>query len=274
MTKDKTHLLNNFLTKTEVKKLELANIQDIYSLITYLPFDLRQIRPFDFTYINQEDWFLADIKLLSFTHNQSKQPFFKLLAQLDTGKTITIYWFVRGKWPFEFLKVNQFYQILVSYKNPFYNLVKITVKKETKEIAGFELGKAKIQSYVLPKYNKLGTLSNVDFLKIHQKLPKTLYLLNLNGLLPKNKIIPDILDMAKIHKPRNKQEFLLTLNQWTAFNAFLKMSLIKSLELEKKQEIGLGTSLNKEFLSKLDSKLPFKLSFSQKNTIWQILQEL
>lgn len=266
--------LNYFVAKKDLQRLEASGLKDLYKLITYLPFDLKKIQVLNFSQLNQLDWFLAEVELLNFEHKQGKSPFFTLFFKTSNNQNLKVYWFVRGKWAFDFLKTNELYQILLAYKQPFYNLVKIAPKKAEINHKYFEIGKANLQTYFVPKYTKIGNLTSIDLLRIHQKIPDYAYLLDLQGLIPKNEIIPPLLNLAKVHKPNNLNDFHQGLNSWVAFQAFLKMILIKSIDLEKKQEFAFKSKTDRKFLQELSLSLNFNLSNSQKLAVWEILKNL
>lgn len=261
-------------TKKDLQRLQASGVCNLYQLLTYLPFDLKLVKPLNFRNLNENDWFIAEVKLLDFQYKQGKNAFFTLSLQGSDARFLKVYWFVRGKWAFDFLRLNQWYQVLLSYKQPFYSLIKIALKKTEINQCYFELGKAALKTYLLPKYSKLGNLTSTDLQRIHQKIPISAYILNLNQLVPNSSIIPKVLNLAKIHKPENHTSFNQGMQDWTAFLAFLKMVLIQSVDLEKSEEYGFKSSLDKSFLQKLSTSLKFSLSNSQKLAIWEILKEV
>ena len=99
-------------------------------------------------------------------------------------------------------------------------------------------------------------------------------MINITGLVPKNTIIPQIINLSNIHKPATRQQHFDAFNQWVAFKVFLKIALIQYLEQNKQQKMAKTAILDKLFLQRLTSNLPFELSSSQKNTIWDILKEI
>ena len=132
------------------------------------------------------------------------------------------------------------------------------------------ISKSKIQA----KYSQRGILKSAFWEQIHRQIPPQAYILNLQNLVPINSIIPQSINLLGIHKPQEKQEYYNTLNQWTAYQVFLKMSLIRYLDNQKQSKIARSANLDIDFLKKLSGTLPFELSTSQKQTIWDILQEI
>jgi len=181
---------------------------------------------------------------------------------------------VRGNWAFNVLKKDQKYQILISYQQPFYNLIKISEKKAEINKNAFELGRAELKEYILAKYSKFGSLESIDFLRLHQKIDPKYYNLNLKGLIPKNNLIKESIDLAKIHKPKNNTEYSQGYQEWIALQAFLKLALLKKMDLKKGQDFGFKTKYNQDFLKEIVASLEFQMSDSQKLAVWDILQEL
>ena len=266
--------LKKFFSLKQVQRLQVSNIMNLYDFISYLPFDLKSILPLQNGNLNSQDWFLLEGQILAFEHRQGKSPFFTINFQTSYNFHLKIYWFVRGKWAFNFLKVGEFYQLIVNFQEPFYNLIKISEKKSSLNLDSFEIGRAEMKPYILPKYSKLGSLVSNDLQRLHQKIPKQYYQLNLTGLLPNNSIIPSVLDLSRIHKPKNQVDFYKGQQDWIALQTFLKLFLLKTINFEKGQEFGFKTRFSVDFLKKLSHNLDFNLSNSQKLVIWDILQEI
>lgn len=267
-------LLTNRLTLEQSRKLNLAGFKSIYDIITYLPFDLQNIKPLENTYIqpSSDIVYLWSGKLVNITHRRGGQQF--LVLDFQGTQPLKAYLFSIAKYTMVNLVLNKNYQLLLIYRKGFWSIDKFALQQENLINHPFILGKMNTKDYLLPKYSKIGTLQGGYFNQIHKRLKPQDYILNLSGLLPENDIIPESLDLSKIHHPYNLVEYEQALHSWIALKVFLRMSLDKFVSLNSISQYARSGNLNIDFLKHLSSTLPFKLSPTQKTTIWDILQEI
>lgn len=267
-------LLTDRLTLEQSRKLNLAGFKSIYDIITYLPFDLQNIKPLKNTHTqpNSDTIYLWSGKLVNITHRRGGQQF--LVLDFEGTQPLKAYLFSIAKYTMASLILNKKYQLLLIYRKGFWSIDKFALQQENLISHPFILGKMNAKDYTLPKYSKIGPLHSGYFNQIHKRLKHQDYILNLKGLLPENDIIPESLDLSKIHYPHNLMEYEQTLHSWIALKVFLRMSLDKFVSLNSANKCARSGNLNIDFLKHLSSTLPFKLSPTQKTTIWDILQEI
>jgi RecG-like helicase len=265
---------NQRFTPLQQQKLSSAGFENLYSLITYLPFDLAKIRPLQNTFnLPQEGvLYLYSGKLTNITHRKGGKYF--LILDFEGKFSLRCYLFSVAKYTLKALQIGQDYQILVVYRGGFWNLEKFANQNAVKQSKNFVLGQAAEQEYLLPKYTKIGELRNGDFQALHRRLASNDYLLNLTGLVPINSFLPQFINLESIHKPTSIQSYEQTLHQWVSFKVFLRLSLLKYMDRASSQSVSWSGKLDLDFLKRISTKLPFKLSDTQKTVVWDILQEI
>jgi RecG-like helicase len=243
-------------------------------LITYLPFDLQNIKPLENINAspNLDTIYLWSGKLVNITHRKGNKPF--LILDFQGNQTIKAYLFSLAKYTMANLVLNKTYQLLLAYRKGFWTIDKFALQQETLTTHPFILGKMILRDYLMPKYSKIGVLQSSYFNQIFRRLKPQDYILNLKGLLPQNDLIPEYLDLSKIHSPSSLIEYENTLHSWIALKVFLRTSLDKFINMESKSKPAKSGPLNMNLLKHLSSNLPFELSPTQKTTIWDILQDI
>ena len=132
-----------------------------------------------------------------------------------------------------------------------------------------------MKKYIKPKYIKLGTFTSSQIISLHNRLNPESYVLNLEALVPKdNGIIPDFINLIRIHKPKSYSDFKAAKSEFLALKAFLRLVLMKDIDRSRIQLVAKQSSLDISFLKRFTADLPFELSLSQKNIIWEIVNEL
>lgn len=263
------------ISKNQVQKLESVGINSLYDLITFLPMDFVSILPFD-RFSNDPQprtKYLLQAKLVTVDRRQgSFKPYFYLTLQSDYHR-IQAYYFASSIWTMKNLEVGKDFQFLLVHSNGFWQVEKMILAKGF-VTDNFALGSATMTQHLLCRYHKKGIFLSQFFEQIHSQLSPHHYLLNLEGLVPGNNLIPNALNLNLIHHPQSSAHYNQGMKDWVAFKVFLKISLVQYLESEKEQKMARAGSLDKNFLDSIIAKLPFELSDSQFSTTNEILSEI
>lgn len=262
----------DILTKLEQQKLSSIGLDTLYSVITYFPYTYISLLPFVYPFTSGQRYIVNGTILSVNPVFKGKKRYLKINLDI-TSKQLMCYMFSFSPYLLKALKQGQKIQCILVEKGGFWNIEKFAELKDVID-SHFVLGKAKIDSYHLPKYPKNGEVTHQLLTKIHNKLPRNLYTIELSGLVPTNNLIPTKIDLSQIHHPKSIQQTKETKLQYTAFKSFLRMSLI--LKSEEKREKGFGkqSNIDETYLKTISTVLPYSLSMSQKNAIWEILQDV
>ena len=265
--------LKSKFTSLQIKKLNEANIYSIYDLVTYLPYDLMEVTPLvSSSYYDQKKTYLWEGILTNMTIRKGRQRFFVL--EFEGESKLSCYLFNSADYIFKALKVGVCYQLLLKYNNGFWSIDKFAAKKYSASVSNFVLGQAESRDYLLPKYSKLKSLNTQSFSRFHQKLSLGDYRLDLQGLVPENNILPLIIDLNNIHHPTDRKSFIHSKQLWVSLRVYLRLSLMRYQDLKQSRNLAIAGNLNINFLKKMSRELPFELSLSQKQVIWDILKEI
>jgi RecG-like helicase len=257
----------------QAHKLESVGIRTIYDLIVYFPYKLDKIIPLeDFKQHPYHVLFLAHAQLVTVRRKPGKQPILILELETKIG-LITAYVFSVATFTLASLTIGTEYQFIMSQKNGFWSVEKFA-QLSKKESIYFHLGRSPVRSYIIPRYSKIGPLQSSFFETVHRQLKPSDYILNINGLVPDQSIIPQLIDMSRIHHPSSHDEYDITYRDFLALKVFLRLTLMRYNEYISKKEYARPTELDKEYLQQVTKKLPYSLSQSQKIAIWDILQSL
>jgi RecG-like helicase len=262
-------MLEKILHPQTAKKLESVGINSLYKLITTLPFKLEIVEPISFV-PNEDIIYIANGQLISL-ETKASHSVIKVFIQ---NKILTCFLFQISPYTLKQLVINTNYQWLVGFKKGFWNIIKFAPVSEIQSNLNLVLGKAELKKYIVPKYNKVGILQGGYFEIIFAKLNPKFFVLNLEGLIPPNQIIPQELNLLALHRPTSQADFEKTQKQWLAYNFFLKICLFRFIDGKELSGVGKSTNLDINYLKSLASSLPFELSASQKTAVWDILQEL
>ena len=282
--------LSTFLSKSQIEKLSQVGVRSLYDLIITMPLNLEQIESINsdnndnnFELGNETDnktKFEWKAKLVQIDQKQGKIKSYYLLKFNDNQKTISGFYFATASFVQKLLQIDTIYDLKMSKKGNFWTIEKLKIadnnisnsdqKNNESKTESKPISKSKIQA----KYSQKGILKSAFWEQVHRQIPPQAYILNLQNLVPINSIIPQSINLLGIHKPQDKQEYYNILNQWTAYQVFLKMSLIRYLDRQKQSKVARSANLDIDFLKGLTNTLPFELSISQKQTIWDILQEI
>ena len=265
---------NQKFTPLQSQKLVAAGFENLYNLITYLPFDLAKIRPLENIYnLPQEGiLYLYSGKLTNITHRTGGKHF--LILDFEGQFSLRAYMFSVANYTLKALQIGQNYQLLVVFQGGFWNVEKFAIKSNPKESKLFTLGQALEREYLLPKYIKRGELRSSDFQALHRRLGSADYVLNLEGLVPQNSLLPQTISLEGIHKPQSMEKYEQAPHQWISLKVFLRLSLLRYMDRVSSQSVAPSGNLDLKFLQKLTKKLPFELSLTQKTVVWDILQEI
>jgi RecG-like helicase len=241
---------------------------DLYKLLTYLPFRLEVISP----NLKSEEGLIFLTGTVSNIVNKGKFQTFEFkdhnllypVNVYDFGKKLT---YLKN-----FNPTSQ-YQILITKSTTYYNLQEIATLTTLSD--NYELGSLKRKDYYKPVYTQLAfNLRSKQLNKIYASLPSQAMILDLNGLVPVNELIPLQLDMSRIHKPRSIEEYNDGLRDWNNFQAFLNLVFLNNLNIYEKKS---GAILNKYpigFVDEFQKNLNINLSSSQTTAIEEILNNI
>jgi RecG-like helicase len=266
--------LHPSLTKMQNEKLQAAGFQSLFDVITYFPYRLQRVIPLDSFQSEHisDSLFLFEGKLSHFSMRVGKGRF----VQIDfvgNGRSIRGYLFAAGNYIFKQLIPGELYQVLLKEQNGLWHIKRLA-QVQAEKSSKFVIGKLEMKEYLLPVYGKKGEITNTLLQAIHQRFSTTDYLLNLEGLIPEQILQTNILNLEQIHKPTTPQGYLETQRRWLKMQVFMKLSLLRYIDLQNSQARGITSQLDVNFLKQLTQSLPFELSSSQKQTIWDIVQEI
>jgi len=264
-------LTKKFGAKTALE-LETVGLTNLYQLITYFPINLTEIKPLVGGHYSSHHKYIANLKLLNFQLKKGSRPYF--LLEFESGyNRLSCYYFTTAKYVFNLLQVGQIYQVILTYKSPFWNLDRLAILQDTTSNK-FILGKTELKTWLLPVYQRILAFTSNKFINLHQRLENTDYELNLSGLIPENNLLANTLSLSDIHRPKSMQKFLETKKQYLIFKVFLQQMSFKYIDQNQQQKLALAGVLDADFLKDLTKLIPYELSLSQKKTIWDILQDL
>lgn len=261
-------ILTKFLSANQITKLKIVGIDDVYKLITNLPTGIEIILPLEKgTQIEDKTKYNWRAELTNFEKKQGKHTFYWLLQFRFENRAISVYYFANTSFTQNTLKIGSLYDLHLTRKEGLWSLNKI-------KISTAQDSQPKPTRIIRTKYAKRGFLQSAFFEQVHKQLAPAVYSLELKGLVPTNDIIPQTLNLYSLHQPNSEQEYLKCLNQWIALKVYLKVSVMKSLEVSKIQKKAKAAKFELDFLKELTTNLPFELSVSQKQTIWELLHEI
>ncbi len=241
---------------------------DLYKLITYLPFRLEVISP-DIKSENGLIFLTGQVKTIT---NKGK---FQVIEFKDSSLLypVTIYDFGKKLSYLKSFNNNKQYQVLLTKSTSYYNLQEISEFSTPSD--DFELGRLKRQNYYRPVYIQLNyTIRTKQLNKIFNLIPREAMILNLKGLIPDNNVIPQLLDMNLIHRPKNVEEFNNGIRNWNNFQAFLNMVFLNKLNQYERKTGAYLPSYPDNFIDEFQKNLNISLSTSQLTAIENILSNI
>ncbi|MEM1312298.1 MAG: hypothetical protein AAGF07_02440 [Patescibacteria group bacterium] len=267
--------LRSKFTVLQIKRLNSAKFFDVYSFITYFPYSLVKVTPLtNFRNLeSKEQIYLFNGLLKSISHRSGKQRF--LVLDFSGQTDMRCYLFKVAPYVLKNLQIGNSYQLLLVYNSSGLWVVdKFAILKQPLVDQNIlVLGQAKLRDYLVPKYRKVAELKDNNFHNLHRRLELNDYKLDLSGLVPIDSILPQSLDLSSIHKPISQEIYNSTLQKWVAFKVYLRLVLLKYLDIRSQNALAKSGQIDIEFLRSMVSKLPFELSHSQKTVIWSILKE-
>lgn len=269
--------LGKRFTKVQIEKLESVGFGSIYDVLTFFPLGVEKILPLQNPFQNESERskFLWEGELEEVEQKYGKNNFLILGFRGETFN-LRAYFFSKAKFVLKTLKTGQSYQILLKKSKSFWVVEKLAILNSDYPRIDFPmiLGRAKMKSYLQTHYSKKGILHPPYFKNIFSKLKREDFVLNLEGLVPDNNLIPKTIDLYEVHYPTSYENYKKTLDEWTSFKVFLRLSLMKFLDSQKDTRLAKESELDLDFLKRASSNLPFDLSISQKQAVWEVLQEV
>jgi RecG-like helicase len=265
--------LSNTLKKTHLQKLVNSGFDSLYDIITHFPRSIKTIQPFTSHFTPQvSDVYLFEGVLEKVEYRNGKKRFLELTFR--TPQVLKVYYFSITNYTAKWLVTGAMFQGLITYRKGFWSATQLAKKKPEIDHTSFVLGSADIQPQLQVIYPDRKNMANADFLHIHEKLTPNMYLLDLTGLVPPNDYFPLQLNLEKIHKPDSIEQYSQSYHTWLKFKVFLKLCVYNSYNKSQIAIPGKQIKLDLEYLKQLVADLPFQLTPSQKNSIWDILQDL
>lgn len=253
------------LTKGQNQKLTEAGFKLLFDLVTYFPCKLLKVAPYG-DYDNSELNF-AVATLNSFKIEYRKRKFIVIDWEIN-GRIIKTYLFKFANYLPKQLEEGQQYLIYIVNNNGFVNLDKFTKITDNNQHI------IPTSKHLLPVYSKMGILNNTFFTNCFARLSKEDFVLDLNGLFQENALIPSILDLSRIHRPKSIEEYQKTQKQWLATRVYLNIILNKYYTETRTKLLARVVKPNNILLKKLKNNLEFELTESQERTIDDIVRDL
>lgn len=264
----------SFFTDREKKILESCGFDNIYDIITLLPNKLEKIAPLEISCFapSKSDYYIFNGVLKEVNLRKKNRVYFELVFENLSG-TVKLMWFGTLKLSKIMFETGQTYQVLCSYQKNFYKLSRISKLKENLILNNFKLGSNEIKNFQITRYPTIKNNFNTFFKTIFNKIPRSMFVLDLYNLVPINHIIPTSLDLHSLHFPGSEEEYVQVFRQFMAFKLFLKLSLRSYYNFEDSKKLAIRSEIDKNYLTTLSNSLPFQLNLSQKNAIWEILTD-
>lgn len=266
--------LTKILTPARTAKLKQAGVTSLFDLLTTFPRRLQKVEPLTTLY-NQskaDSQYFFTGQLVRIEQRKGRRPF--LVLHFEGAFSFSGYYFVTSRYIYSQLKQNLMYQVLVVKQQSFWSIKSLAPVKDTMDTDNFILGKAEQKQYLVPIYPKTGPLKSSYYLATHRQIPKLLYILDMEGLIPTTDLIPTKINLYNIHHPTSLEAFNKSRQHWLSLKVFLKLCLIKYVSIDQRSLSTQAGELDLAFLKELSGSLPYSLSTSQKNVIWDILQEI
>ena len=263
--------LTRFTAKQQ-KDLIDNGFAGLYKIITYFPYSLKYITPFQQPEQHKEfeTYMLYEDVLNSCVKRTSQRPYWLLTWQSG----LKTYYFNTASYTRSILQNGERFQCLIKKSGGFATVFRLQKKHQTILQDRFVLGKADTAtSYFIPKYSKTGALDSARWQTLHNRIQRNEYVLDLRGMVPKDLGIPETFDTWAIHHPFSLEKFQESLQIWKSFQVFLYMATYYSWA-KKHQKHAPSTKLDQKWLNGITSTLPYDLSPTQSDAISSVLQGL
>lgn len=266
--------LKDRFTDNQIKKLKTAGINSLYEFVTFLPYNYYRVLPMgEFSRGLDNVKYLTNATLTDYSYGRGRRY---LTLEFSSDYNFRCYFFASANYITKTLKKGSQYQLLLTFKNNFWVLQKFSqLKDNVIESNILNLGTAKIKNYLDVVYSQSGGINGNYIKSLHKRLQPADYLLSFVGLVPQETdLIPQHIDLKKIHFPQNVEQFIQTNKDWLSVKVFLKLALIKYANSKTEQKIGRAATIDSNYLKQISSLTGFELSKSQQEVVWDILQEL
>lgn len=267
----------SFLTPRQSSELLKAGYESLYSIIINFPYRYETVELLDGAFVEQKKLYFLIGSVVSI---QRKNSFYIVSIRSHNSDIVyDCYYFVRSAYVVNAFPPQCVVQVELNRIKSFYTIKRIALQKNeytgnVKNPSSYPLGKKPYQPYIIPYYSKQNTLTTYEWMKIHDRIPDSAYILNLEGLVPHNATsykLPARLDLKEVHKPYNLLQTAEIIQNYRLFKIFLKLAYNRQLEEFAQNKCGQAITKDAEFLTQLSSCVPFNLSASQKHVIWDII---
>lgn len=240
---------------------------DFYKFLTYLPFRLEVISP---ELHKPADMYFVTGKI---TKTLDKGKFMVLTIATNTGD-VSVFDFAKKLKFMKDFDTHSEYQILLTNTKDYLTLNDIAIKNHSYS-SSFELGRLENKIYYRPIYSLINfQIRSKQINNIHKNIKSEFYRLNLTDLVPPNILVPTIMNMELIHKPKSKEEYYEGIKNWNNFNAFLNLVFLTHLDDAKPNHDTVINQLDPKFVNNFQTKIGVNLSPSQLSAIDSILKNI
>jgi len=252
-------MFNKIFTPKQIEKLTVVGINTWYDLITFLPKKIQTYKVLKTSY-NPENGQLYLARVRVGLIEKIGKGYKLTLVDLNGKWQLTAFSFQQNKYIWQKINLTKVAGVVLKYQNSFWSVVE------------FDFTNQPITDKIEAIYPNFPRYAITDYFwrSIFQKVPKSIFLLDLNGLVPDSSLIPKQIDMAKIHFPKSASDYYLCYKQFLSLKIFLKLAIIKAKD-KQNTSMAPNIELDLDLLKSMSDSLPYTLSASQKKAIWEIL---
>lgn len=257
--------VSKLFTPKQNELLKKEGFDSLYSIVTTFPYRYVRVKPADGP-IEDKEIYLLEGEVLDVQKRPSHFVF--RIHSFATGTVVQCYYFVRSSFVFKAYPAGSVVQAEIQFNKGFVNIKRLAIKRQslTGSLGGLEYGE-----YITPLYSKKGKLTTTEWHKIHKKIPDSAYLLDYTGLVPENNFVPMQVNLKYLHKPEDVNKALVTQKMYNRVRMFLKLALNEYSNQKIAQKMARPSKPDRAFLTQLNKNLPFDLSLSQRQAIWEIM---
>jgi RecG-like helicase len=269
-------------TPKQKELLHKAGFTSLYQLVTTIPYKVSLVKPLStFSSLHSNQFseyttsYIVNARLVSKKIIPSGRQFIKLQFNSPEHGLLSFNLFVVAKYTYGSLLLDRDYQLLVTYKNGFLNILKYSLLKEKLSNKGFILGMCdETKEYIDLSYNKQGVLTNTLMKQIFLRLKPADFLLNLDGLAPDETLFAKVFDFSSIHFPTSLVSYEENLKKWRLFQAYLYVCVMKFSQSFEQQSQAELSKFDPEYFTQLIKQLPYKLTESQSSVVSVISKKI
>jgi RecG-like helicase len=243
----------------KVSKLLIQNnINTVYDFINILPYKWTGLRKLGLNELIESGYlYKSSSTLVKSQCIFSKNTRWILDFELENGSIIRLSYFNSSRYLHKSFVEGEIYHIIFHMSDNGFLLLN-------------KFGKTPIDYSFILSYPKNGLITSTVFNKLHSKVPKALYKLNIEGLCTVYDIFGENIDLYSIHHPTSEKEWLNTMQQYQIFKAYLELSVLKAYKNIAKIQQVQASNIEVSLLNTILPKLKFELTTSQLESIQSI----